>query len=103
MSNYTPTPRHVGRMLRDRARAEWLRQAEAHVTLARNWNEMGHPEAVREAVETYAAKALNLVSGIGRYALRDQQDRARRVEADLAALGFTRWVGCCAATPSRLY
>src|SRR5690625_307793 len=103
MSNYTPTPRHVGRMLRDRARAEWLRQAEAHVTLARHWNEMGRPDAGREAVQTNAHRALSLVGGIGRSALRDQQDRARRVEADLAARGFTRCVGCCAATPSRLY
>lgn len=90
MSNYTPTPRHVYRMARDRARDEWLRQAEAHVALARNWHNMGRPEVAREAVEEYVAKALDIADGIRKYALRKQQEHARQIEADLAALGFTR-------------
>src|SRR5690606_1936763 len=90
MSNYTPTPRHVRRMARDRARDEWLRQAEAHVALARNWHDMGRPEVAREAVEEYVAKALDIANDIRKYALRKQQERARQIEADLAALGFTR-------------
>src|SRR5690606_21516130 len=90
MSNYTPTPRHVHRMRRDHARDEWLRQAEAHVALARNWHDMGRPEVAREAVEEYVAKALDIANDIRKYALRKQQERARQIEADLAALGFTR-------------
>ena len=88
MSNYTPTPSHVYRMQRDHRRDELLRQAESHVQLARNWVKMGRPEFAREAVEGYVADALDTANGIRKYALRKQQERARKVEADLAELGF---------------
>ena len=67
-----------------------LKGAERHVTGYKMWVALGQPEEHREDIEHYARLALDIAATIRKGDVRDQQARARQVEADLAEAGFTR-------------